>query len=466
MIRTEQQRARAVARVCSFALLGLSALPLLGWLFLGRGLRPVPQWGPFSTHHTTFFATIPYVLALVFMKKAQLSRRFIVTVGVVMGALLIIPPSINSRDIFSYLFYGKMLAHGHLNPLVAQPNVMASDPWYHVVGWRNQPSVYGPVWSYTTALVVLTTGLRFLPSLYIMKLLALGGLAGAAVYGPRIASSEDPGRRDWILAALIWNPLILFSLAGEGHIDGILLGLVVAALYFRLREKDMTVTVLLLVASLLKSYCFILLGLHLLDLVRRREMRTAVRAGAISLIATAASYAPLWEGTRTFAGMKALATQYTPTLPYALRGLIIRVVRGIGYDNVAKTAGNAGSRAAGVVVLLGVLAYLVLRKPDAPVAWRWSLAFGAYLVCTPWFLPWHALPLIGLGLVAPDADRGRRLRRSALVTTASAVVWIPLARFGPPIVALAWPDRAGTENGTETKLETIRLVHLTPTKLV
>src|SRR5438876_857456 len=99
------RRARAVMIGASVALLGFSATPLLGWLASGGGISPVPRWGPFSTHHTTFLATIPYALALAFLKKARLSRRFIITLGAAMGALLFIPPSINSRDIYSYLFY-------------------------------------------------------------------------------------------------------------------------------------------------------------------------------------------------------------------------------------------------------------------------------------------------------------------------------------------------------------------------
>ena len=106
-----------------------------------------------------------------------------------------------------------------------------------------------------------------------------------------------------------------------------------------------------------------------------------------------------------------------------------------------------------MILLIAALAFLILRRTDAPVAWRWTMALGAYLVCAPWFLPWHAIPLIGLGLVAGEGVNGRGLRGGALTLTATSLMAIPLIRFGVPGAAFLLGSAKRDGDTSDVRLE-------------
>ncbi|MEV7008177.1 polyprenol phosphomannose-dependent alpha 1,6 mannosyltransferase MptB [Streptosporangium sp. NPDC051022] len=146
-------------------------------------------------------------------------------------ALTLVPPA-GSTDVLNYAIYGRIAALGH-DPYVTPP------AWLHRIGdpvgefaplaWRNTPSVYGPLatWAQMAASLLgggsmagtvlalkAMTGLTFLLSAFMLDRLA----------GP------DPERRARV--HLLWslNPLMLWHVVLGGHIDGLGVVFLVAAL--------------------------------------------------------------------------------------------------------------------------------------------------------------------------------------------------------------------------------------------
>src|SRR5439155_25593426 len=242
---TRRQRAALIAAL--IVLFGVCASPLVSWSHAGGGYA---RWA-LIPRHTILIACIPYAASLALMRRIGLSRRAVLLTGTAMGAVLFVPPTTGSHDIYSYLAYAKLLAHRHLDPLVTQPVALGHDPWLRFVLWRHTPSVYGPLWTYATAALAALTGFRLGLTLYLVKAISLAGVGVAAALAPRMISRDDR-ERDFVRAAIVWNPLILFAVAGEGHVDGALLGLLIAALFFRSRERNALVSALLVAASLVK----------------------------------------------------------------------------------------------------------------------------------------------------------------------------------------------------------------------
>jgi hypothetical protein len=58
-----------------------------------------------------------------------------------------------------------------------------------------------------------------------------------------------------------------------------------------------------------------------------------------------------------------------------------------------------------------------------------ALSFGVALLVSPWFFPWHLLPIVALACVAPVTAAG------AAVLVASASTSVEL-RFGPRVLRL------------------------------
>jgi len=417
--------------VCAVvALAGVCAVPLARWSGGGGGWA---RW-TLTPRHTILVAFVPYLAALFFLHRTGAPRWAILAIGAGCGLLLFIPPTIGSHDIYSYLLYGKMLARDHVNPLVTSPAALGHDPWLRLVLWKHTPSVYGPLWSYATAGVVAATGARLGPSLYIVKGLSVAGVAAAAILLPRLVRGDDR-ERDFVAAALVWNPLVLFSVAGEGHVDGALLGLIVAGLYCYRRERLPLAAAFLLSASLITIYCLVFVLFFVIDVIRKRDVRVWAATASLSAIAVGA-YLPLWRGMRTLSALAAVGAHFTPTLPNVLRDLVEDGLESGGVrPSIANAAGLNGARVASLVALAVAVAWLAWRRADRPIEWRWAMAFGAYVLTAPWFLPWHAIPYVGLGLLAGAGGRRSALGWSALALSATSLIGVALVRFGAPILA-------------------------------
>jgi hypothetical protein len=145
-------------------------------------------------------------------------------------------PGLFSQDVFSYIAYGRLAALYDLNPYVWPPSVVPRDavlPWVATI-WRAYPSPYGPVWvDVQWAMARLTGDLsiadqalayRFLANILLVANLALlWRLLG------RLTPLE-PGQRTVALAALAWNPLVLFEVAANAHNDVLMVSFTLLAL--------------------------------------------------------------------------------------------------------------------------------------------------------------------------------------------------------------------------------------------
>ena len=125
-------------------LAAMCALPLVSLLTHAGAASHGVVWGRFAERRAILIAFIPYGLALIALRRTTVSRRVITGFGVGYMMLLLALPALGSRDLFSYIFYGHMLAHAHLNPLTTAPNHLVGDRWLSFVSWRHTPSVYGP----------------------------------------------------------------------------------------------------------------------------------------------------------------------------------------------------------------------------------------------------------------------------------------------------------------------------------
>jgi len=415
-----------------FALIAVSTVRLIGAVTDKPWLRPV-------THHRNggweiVVAFVPYLVALVLVRGAKVPRWLVYGPGLVSAAILLAAPPRGSGDIFVYAFYGKMLVH-HVNPLAAEPVRMSADRWYHFISWRRQPSVYGPVWVYVCALAAAIAGSKLTVAVLALKLVSVTGAVIGSVLAARIAGDGDTRRRATLLACL-WNPVILFSIAGDGHVEGALFGLVVGALYARHVKRTGVASLLLLVASLIKVYCGLFLLLHLVAVLHERRPSRERRAAHVGVLAavSAGAYLPLWAGRATFSGIVDIGSRFSATLAWLLRDSIGDVLQPlIG----SVRAGQVSSVAvhAFVIAVLGVIVVVAVRHAGrTPDARLWGLAFAGYLLVAPWFLSWHMIPLLGLAFIAWDGPSDSAFAWGALAFSLCAISSIAPIRYGVPLL--------------------------------
>jgi hypothetical protein len=161
-----------------------------------------------------------YVLGLAVLGGA---RSWVVwSFALLFRTTLVALPGLFSTDIFSYVMYGRIAAVYGQSPYLQPPNDFPNDPFLAWVFpfWRDQPSVYGPVWTDFSWLLSKLTGhlsnfdqaVAYRLSLTLLELALLGVLWW-------LLGRLLPERRIPAFAVFAWNPLVLFDLVGSSHND-------------------------------------------------------------------------------------------------------------------------------------------------------------------------------------------------------------------------------------------------------
>jgi hypothetical protein len=215
--RTARARSLAVLGcvLCVASILGLAALQYfmpryespMGLNFGGAvHFREVVLGGP---HRPLSYATFEgrfrvlwyaawagYALAVgAGLAGGRLGDRAVMTLVVGLGLVLAFfcPPSL-STDSYAYVAYGRMRVIYNANPYASGPNALVDrhDPTAPFVGYLILPSVYGPVWTELSILVVAALRRWDLWwHVVAIKLIAAAALAGAALAGR--AGHGQPG---------------------------------------------------------------------------------------------------------------------------------------------------------------------------------------------------------------------------------------------------------------------------------
>ncbi len=152
----------------------------------------------------------------------------VVGCAVLFRLTLLVLPGLFSTDVFSYVMYGRIAGISGQNPYVLAPSSFPSDPFLSWVFpfWRDQTSVYGPLWTDFSALLARVSG-------------GLGNFEQVMVYRGSLAAIEAGtlGVLWWVLgktkpkgrlacwAMYAWNPLVLFDLVGGAHNDVMMVAL-------------------------------------------------------------------------------------------------------------------------------------------------------------------------------------------------------------------------------------------------
>jgi hypothetical protein len=437
---------RRVLLISFLLLLGFAAFFLVRpFLDGGSAYRPRPPGTAQAYSFVVVAAFVPYAGA-VWATRRGISLWWAVAGTVVLHAVVLPAALVQSQDLYASLFYGKMWAVHGANPYVDLPLRFAADPWFAWVRWPGHPSVYGPVWT------ILAAGPAWASSGNVSVALALAkvvvaGLGAATVTGLARAARDrgiDPG-----LAVLLvgWNPLVILSLPLAGHADVAVTAALPWALVADRRRRPVLAALLLAGATLVKAYVGVVLIVYLVALARRSRA-VAGRALAVSAGAAIAAWFPFWAGPETLSGVIRIGGRASSSLGGTIELALAAVVP-------ASTAGLI-ERVAGLAVIVAVIVAVARREGFADDPWPGAAAaFAAYLLVTPWFLPWHLAGLLVLAAVAASPPLGAAaftFSGTAPLTASFGGVWwgrvVQTAlRYGLPAAAFSLESRrarAGT----------------------
>ncbi len=389
----------------------------LYWIAVGLVLRIPPDGGKLGKHGWVLLFAVPIVLSVI---------------------LLFSSPAL-SDDMYRYVWDGRVQDAG-ISPYAHPPEAEALRGLRDPVIWRQ----INRKWAVTVYPPGAEMSWALLWQLFPDSVLAF---KGAAVVGGLLAGwllmplLRSVGRPEWHALVYLWNPLLIFELAHSGHLDGLVLPLLLAAFLARWRNRDWLVGVCLGGATLLKLYPAVLL-----PALWRPRQRSRWALPVSFVFTVGAGYLPyllLGEGVTGF-----LPRYFSEQFNSGLATLIHRLA---GYFT-DETDLVVNAVLFGGLALMGLI--FVLRPAVSPSqAIRrclWPMGYFALMThnLMPWYLLWM-LPLLALDLrpgrllgLRADAPTGWLLFTGLVAFSYTffidwrPVPWVVWAEYGPLYVLL------------------------------
>lgn len=218
---------------------------------------------------------------------------------------LLLQPHVSSQDIFSYAYYAHIFSLYGGNPYLAVPRDFPFDPLFGAIFWKDQPSNYGPVWTYTSGLITVLAGTHTALTLLGLKTVVTAFALGGVPLVWRILGRSNPRIRLAGTLLYAWNPLLILEVAGSGHNDSIVGFFILLSLFLYSRNAKSAGLAALVLSVLTKYVSAVLLPLYLLLWLRqcantRDRLATLGKAAVLSLGIAVISYLPIYAGPATF----------------------------------------------------------------------------------------------------------------------------------------------------------------------
>ncbi len=219
----------------------------------------------FVSFEIVFFSLFGfYLLAVYISYKQEIEAKEILIIIVLFALifrliLLATTPSL-STDIFRYLWDGRIQRAG-INPYRYAPSANALSAYrdglvYEYIYRPDIPTIYPPLSEFFFLLVQLIRSNSILAFKWLITLVDLFSI-GLILFFLK-ARNLNPAN----VIFYAWSPLVIFEFAHSGHIDALLIPLVILAVWFRIKDKDMASGSFLGLATLVKLYpAFLIFGL-------------------------------------------------------------------------------------------------------------------------------------------------------------------------------------------------------------
>ena len=237
-----------------------------------------------SDHYVIGFSAVAFCQSLLFVGAlwtvvTQPSNRWtffvIIFFGVACRLVLLSHHPFLSSDVYRYVWDGRVQAAG-INPyryVASDPHLkfLVDDKIFPHMNRRDYAhTIYPPGAQFLFLLIT-----RISESVIWMKA-AMTGFECLTCWALIDLLREFGMRREYLLLYL-WNPLLLWEIAGSGHMDAMAIAFMTFALLFRLRDRPVLTGLALGMATLSKLYPIILLP----ALFRRRDWKMPLYAFAL-----------------------------------------------------------------------------------------------------------------------------------------------------------------------------------------
>jgi alpha-1,6-mannosyltransferase len=328
------------------------------------------------------------------LKRREIAALFILTLAM-MAPLFFTRPTL-SDDMYRYVWEGRMQTLG-ISPYLSPPGapelaeLRDDEIWPHI-NRKGAVTVYPPAAELSFRLLwsIWPESVR-----WFQIAMALGALAAGLLLLKLLADlKKSPAR----LVIYLWSPLLLFETAHAAHVDGLVLPVLVAAWWARVRRLDILVGICLGVATAMKIYPALLLP----ALWRPREAGARWQMPVAFGLTVILCYLPFVVSNGA-AVLGFLPNYFEERFNMGAATFLITAFNALGLD-------PNRSLLLLTLFVLGLLALFMARNPaqDGEQAVRRSIwLIGAFTLLTQNLFSWYMLWM--LPLVALFVEPGLRL---------------------------------------------------------
>jgi hypothetical protein len=326
-----------------------------------------PGRGTPAFHLLLGLASAAYLAAMILLARGRHpSPRSLAALAALSFAWrvpLVLAPTPPAEDVSRYVWDARVLRAG-LSPYAVIPADPAVAHLRTPESWPvNNPDVPSPYSPGAQAFFLLATAADESALAVKAALVACEVLLALGLWRWLVAIGRGPG---WTLAYL-WNPVVAFEVARQGHVDALGALLVLLSALALARRRTTGGAVALALAFAVKP-----LPVVLAPLLWRR---VSLRGAAAGLAALLALYLPFWaRGEPAFGSVPEVVRRFRFNGPL--------------FEAVGAASAPAVAAALAVGAGLAVAAWARARLPaTSPAAWAWPLA--AALLCAPLVYPWY-----------------------------------------------------------------------------
>lgn len=309
---------------------------------------------------------------------------------------------VDSSDVFDNVMHARITEVYGANPFYQAPIGFKSDPFYRYTAWIYYPSAYGPWWESVAAGATRLAGNGIVENVLAFKAVSILAYVATALIVAMTLKRTAPQRALYGVTLFAWNPLLLYSTAGNAHNDVVMMLFISLGMYWLTRGNYTLAALAETAGALIKFIPALLLPLVIVAGIRhmtgwRARTRFVVVTVAVCAAMVAASYSPYWQGGDIL-GLARRSDLFTTSLSTLARLFL---------------PGPIQERFASLLITRGALILLsawVIRQmrqvwrgdQEAPIRAAVSVLLFYLLIAAPWFEAWYAIWPLALVALLPE----------------------------------------------------------------
>ena len=347
-----------------------------------------------------------WLVAIYLVRKDRRKSISIIIAGAfaVFCLLFVFGPMFQSRDVFSYIFFGRSMTVYHANPFLLIPHARPHDIIYPLVGWKFNASVYGPVFNYPAYLITRIAGNNITANIMGFKMLAFISYAACLPIVYWLARRVSPGRENMALVIAGWSPIMVMHLLGGGHNDALMVALLLGGFLLYRKGYLLSGIAVVMVASMVKIVAVLAVAPMLVMYVRDKQgvpLKRLWRAAVVVVGVPILLYLPFLQSLKIFKTTEHMSTLYSSaSIPRLVSFQYQKILRHSGMTRIkAQSVANARVHLLFLAIFAVVTILILLTvKNYRSMALAASAIFLIWFVTSSYVLPWYLV--MGLMLTA------------------------------------------------------------------